>query len=332
MGFASPAVAAVLLSLGGWRLIFVLQLPLTALALLMGWNSLPSTRDKPERIRTDFAGVALLTLVTVASLVGLTQIGVRGLFAGACGAATVLLLAAYWRHSGRHPEPVLERQHISRWPLRGVHLASGLVLAAGLAADNYLPLYVQLARGRSPGFSAFSVVFLTVGWTVASIVFAKFLSGWREANVVALGACILLPALAAVGLSIGFDAPLALVFAAFFAVGMSIGFVSTAGLTLIQSASEAGEMGRVNAAHQFLRTLAITYGVALGGAILLYVVDLRVGDVEIVRSVLAGEDVAVAGATGAAVGDGLVWVVVAAFVLGAGCLAAALSLRRRTGA
>lgn len=330
MGFGGPAFAAGLLSLGGWRMIFIVQLPLTALALLMGWSALPSTRDRPQPIRTDAVGVLLLTLVTVLSLVGLAQIGVRGWLASACGLATILLLAGYWRHSDRHDDPVLERQHVSRWPLGWVHLSAGLILAAGLAADNYLPLYVQLSRGHSPAFAAFSVVFLTVGWTIASIVFARALVNWREADVVMLGAAMLLPSLAAAGAAIALEAPLWVLFGAFFVIGLSIGFVSTAGLTLIQSASDEREMGRVNAAHQFLRTLSITYGVALGGAVLLYVVARRVGDVELIRKVLSGEEVAVAAATGDAVQDGLVWVVVAASVLGVGCLAAALALRRST--
>ena len=59
-----------------------------------------------------------------------------------------------------------------------------------------------------------------------------------------------------------------------------IGFVSTAGFTLLQGGSDESEMGRVNAAHQFIRTLCITYGVAIGGAVLLFVVDRRAGDVE----------------------------------------------------
>ncbi len=84
---------------------------------------------------------------------------------------------------------------------------------------------------------------------------------------------------------------LPIIFAAFFFMGTSIGFVSTSGLTLLQASAADNEMGRVNSAHQFVRTLCITYGVAVGGAILLLVVDRQTGDVEAVRDVLGGEDV-----------------------------------------
>jgi hypothetical protein len=89
-------------------------------------------------------------------------------------------------------------------------------------------------------------------------------------------------------------------------------------------------MGRVNAAHQFVRTLCITYGVALGGAILLFVVDLQVGDVEAVREVLSGEDLALGSQTRDAIGDGLAWIHVVTGIVGVACLLVALSLVRRT--
>ncbi len=330
MGFGGPAIAAGFLALSGWRLIFVAQLPLTVVALVMGWNALPSTRDRPQRVSVDGVGVALLAGGTFMSLIGLAQSGVRWWLAVLAGVLTLLLLWLYWSHSGRRVEPVLEQRHVVRHPLLWVHLTSGLVLSAGLAADNYLPLYVQVSRGRSAEFAAFSVAFLAIGWTLASFIYARALSRWPQSKVILMGATMLLPSLVLVGVSIAVAAPLWLVFAAFFMVGACVGLVSTAGLTLIQVSSEDSEMGRVNAAHQFLRTLAITYGVAMGGAVLLLVVDLRIGDVEIVRDVLAGEDVAVGPATGDAVQAGLVWVVAAAGVLAVACVVSARNLHSRT--
>ncbi|MGI9621307.1 MAG: MFS transporter [Acidimicrobiales bacterium] len=330
MGFGGPAIAAAVLAIEGWRLIFIAQLPITALALAAGWNALPSTREKPQRIRIDFPGVALLTVATLLMLIALGQIGVRNWLAVVAGVLAVVALALYWYFSGRAKNPVLERQHITRFPLGWVHLTAGLVLAAGLAADNYLPLYVQVTRGHSEVFAAFSVTFLTVGWTIASFVYARVLAHWPEYRVILLGATMLIPSLAVAGIPIALNAPLWIIFTGFFAVGLSIGFVSTAGLTLIQHSSEASEMGRVNAAHQFLRTLGITYGVALGGAVLLLVVDNRIGDVEVVRSVLAGDDMSVGSATADAVQAGLFWATVAGGVLGVGCLIAARALAARS--
>jgi MFS family permease len=330
MGFGGPAVAGALLTLGDWRSIFLFQLPLTALALAVGWRSLPSTRDRATPVRMDWTGVGLLSLLTLASLVAVSEIGSRWWLVGVGVVITIGTATAYWRHSGRVDDPVLLREHLTRFPLRWVHVTSGLVLIAGLATDNYLPLYVQTTRGRSEGLAAFSLVFLTVGWTVGSVAFSRLLGRWRESDVILLGATMIVPATALSGTAIALDWPLGMVFGGFAVVGLSIGFVSTAGLTLLQSASEQTEMGRVNSAHQFIRTLCITYGVALGGAVLLLVVDRRVGDIDAVRDVLAGKDVELGAATSRAIGGGLAWTTLLAFGVAICCLAAARRLAVRS--
>ena len=331
LGFGGPAITAGLLALAGWRMIFVVQLPITALALAAGWRTLPSTRDRPQRIVMDFRGILLVTALVVISLLAVSQSGVRWWFTGVGTAAAIVLGAVFWAHAGRTDNPLVEREHITRFPLKRVHITSGLVLIAGLAADNYLPLYMQTTRGRSESFAAFSVLFLTVGWTSAAFVVSRLLEHrWREADAILLGSLILVPAVTLGGVGVASDWPIPVIFAAFFFMGNAIGFVSTSGLTLLQSAAADTEMGRVNSAHQFVRTICITYGVAIGGAILLFVVDRQVGDVEEVRDALGGEEITTSGPTLTAIRDGLAWVHVFSGIVAIGCVAAASVLWRQT--
>ena len=331
MGFGGPVITAGLLAVAGWRMIFVIQLPITAVALVAGWRTLPSTRAKPQRIVVDTPGVALIAGLVAASLLGVSQIGVRWWLAGVGVAVSIALGAAFWSHSGRADQPLVAREHITRFPLKRIHITSGLVLIAGLAADNYLPLYMQTTRGRSESFAAFSVLFLTVGWTAAAFVVSRMLErGWREADAILLGASIMVPAVALGGIGVALTWPLPIIFGAFFLMGAAIGFVSTSGLTLLQSRADVAEMGRVNSAHQFVRTLCITYGVAIGGAILLLVVDRQTGDVEVVRDALGGDDITTSQATLDAVRDGLAWVHVFSGVVALACLWAATVLWRMT--
>lgn len=328
MGFGGPVVTAGLLALGSWRMIFVVQLPITALALAAGWRTLPSTRDRPERIATDARGIALVSVLVGASLIAVAQVGVRWWLAGITAALAFAAGALFWRHTGRADQPLVDRAHITRFPLKRVHITAGLVLIAGLAADNYLPLYMQTTRGRSESFAAFSVLFLTVGWTAAAFVVSRLLERWHESDLILIGSLIMLPALAVAGSGVALTWPIGVIFGGFFAMGCSIGFVSTSGLTLLQSSADESEMGRVNAAHQFVRTICITYGVAVGGAILLLVVDRQVGDVEVVRDALGGEDVVASGPTLDAIRDGLAWVHVFSGAVALACVAAAVTLWR----
>lgn len=330
MGFGGPAITAGLLAVAGWRMVFIIQLPITALALAAGWRTLPSTRDRPQRIVMDGYGIALIAGLVAASLLTVSQIGVRWWLVGVGCATAILLGGAFWSHSGRADEPLVARTHITRFPLKRIHVTSGLVLIAGLAADNYLPLYMQTTRGRSESFAAFSVLFLTVGWTTAAVIVSRLLERWHESDAILFGSIVMLPAVALAGIGVALTWPLVVIFGAFFFMGISIGFVSTSGLTLLQSSADDNEMGRVNSAHQFVRTICITYGVAIGGAILLLVVDRQTGDVEAVRDVLGGEDVTTSTATLDAVRDGLAWVHVFSGIAALACVAAASQLWRNS--
>ena len=328
MGFGGPVVTAGLLAIGSWRMIFIVQLPITALALAAGWRTLPSTRQRPQRVVMDGAGIALIAALVATSLLAVSQIGVRWWLTAAAAAAAIALGTAFWIHIGRAEDPLVHREHITRFPLERIHVTSGLVLVAGLAADNYLPLYMQTTRGRSESFAAFSVLFLTVGWTTAAFVVTRLLDRSHASDAILLGAALMLPAVAIAGLGVALGWPITVIFLGFFLMGGSIGFVSTSGLTLLQSSAADHEMGRANSAHQFVRTLSITYGVAVGGAILLLVVDRRTGNVEAVRDVLGGEGAIMSQSTLDAIGDGLAWVHVFSAVMGAACLVAAVTLWR----
>jgi MFS family permease len=330
IGFGGPAIVAGLLAVGSWRLVFLLQIPLTAVALATGWRTLPSTRDRPAPVRVDGTGVVLVATLVMSSLLGVAQIGVRWWLAGVLLAVSVSAGALYWRHSGRVAAPLVSRDHLRRFPLRRIHVTSGLILTAGLAADNYLPLYVRTVRGWSESSAAFSVLFLTVGWTVGAIAASRLLDRRGEADLILTGAILAIPSIIVAGIAVNASWSLVVLFSAFGTVGLAIGLVSTSGLTLLQSSSNVEEMGRTNSAHQFIRTLSITYGVAMGGAVLLWVVDARAGDVEVVRELLSGEEVRASQTTLDAIREGFVAVHVFSAVVAVGCLVAALVLWRQT--
>lgn len=329
MGFGGPAIAGALLAIGDWRAIFLVQLPITALALVVGWNSLPEATPDAVRARFDRGGVALLTIVTLASLVAVSEFGDRWDIVAVGVVISGVAGALYWRHAGRTAEPVLERRHIAGFPAWAVHAVVAITFTAGLALDNYLPIYVQVNRGADESAAAFTLAFLAIGWTTGSVVYSRRFVQYRSAAVMLGGTLLLSASCAAAGLAIAGDLHLAAVFAAYTFVGLGIGTVSTSALNWLQASSPQSEMGRVSSAHQFLRQLAITYGVAIGGAVLLFVVAGRVDDVDVVRDALAGEDVELGEGAGSAIGAGLAAVAIMSAVLAAcGSAVAALVLRR----
>ena len=106
-----PTVGALLVTAGGWRWVFFVNLPIGATALLLGRAVLPA--PPPDRTRTapDYLG-ALLVFVALGGLVlGLTEgpswgWGSAGVVACLAGAAVIGV--AFLARCGRHPEPVLD--------------------------------------------------------------------------------------------------------------------------------------------------------------------------------------------------------------------------------
>ncbi|NNE11204.1 MAG: MFS transporter, partial [Ilumatobacter sp.] len=89
MGFGGPVITAGLLTVAGWRMIFVVQLPITAVALAAGWRTLPSTRERPARIVMDGRGIAMIAALVVTSLLAVSQIGVEWWLSGLGAAAAI---------------------------------------------------------------------------------------------------------------------------------------------------------------------------------------------------------------------------------------------------
>ena len=76
LGLGGPVLAGALLELSGWRLIFVVQLPITALALAMGWKRLPDAVDNSDekKLNFDLTGITLLSICIIASLIAVSEL------------------------------------------------------------------------------------------------------------------------------------------------------------------------------------------------------------------------------------------------------------------
>ena len=248
-------------------------------------------------------------------------------------AATAVLAISvplYVRWSRRTPDPVVRLPHLLEDRYRTVHLTSMAVLAGGVGANSFLPLYLRTARGQSAGLAAFGVLFLTIGWSTSAYISSRLQDRWRGEWVSLLGSSIATPGIVFAAACIHLDAPVGVVYAAFFWVGSGVGMVTSTGAALLQSRTIHAEMGRLNAAHQFLRTLAITFGIAAVGAITLAVVDARTGDVETVRELLSGDEVIASAALLESIGDGYtIAIAVMAVVVTASVPAAVRLVRTR---
>ncbi len=294
LGVAGPAIAAILVSTTGWRGVLLINVPVASFALWMGRTTLPGRQEGALETKLDTKGLILVTVLTAGAL-GATAGSIPALVVGT--AVVALTAIGYLAHARRIPDPVVRLRHLSDKRFRYIHMAASAAMAGGLGLDAFLPLYVRGARGQGIGIAAFSVLFLTIGWSSAAIMASRLQDRLTGEQVMLIGTLVVSPAAALAALAIATNAPLPLIFTVLVFVGGGIGTITNSGLAVLQSRADTSEMGRVGSAHQFLRTLAITYGTAVTGLVVFAVVGSRIGDVELVRDLLGSDNALVDPAT-----------------------------------
>lgn len=216
---------------------------------------------------------------------------------------------------------------VTTTPYGHLAAAASLTLAAvgGLAA--FLPVYVRGARGASASTAAWSVLWMTIGWTMAANVAGRITDRFNERTVLRVGAVIGPLAIGAAWLAVSSQAPLPVVFACYFFMGTSVGTVTNAALQQVRRAVAGESAGRATSAHAFVRTMGLSIGTGLFGGVILGVVATRITDIGAVRSALAGEAAELAGPATVALGDGFAVAHLAALVLMMMAVFAAFRLR-----
>lgn len=311
MGVAGPAVAAFILTFLSWEWIFYANLPLGLIALGAGWKVFPGPFGEAAG-RFDLKGSLLLAAMTLASLFAVDSLGLRSLVWLALATGAVLV---YVRHVRQVASPVVRPIHIAPQPYRGLALSTALLLTGTFAMSTYIPLYVRAGLEGSPALTAWSVLPLTVGWTVGAVVSSRLADRHSESWIVLLGFLVGMPSLASAWLAVTANVSIYATFAVFFTSGVGVGMSTNAALTLLRAVTRTAQVGRVVSAHLFARNQGFTFGSAIGGAVLLLVVGMRLGDVELVRELIASPRGGGPAGAAAAVRSGFAVTVAAGFGL-----------------
>ncbi len=299
LGFAGPAIAAALLQIGSWRWIFLLMAPLSLAALVAGWRNLPGPVE-PSPLRVDWISVGLLVVAVGALLGTVSNLSSTSLVLAVLTLAAGALL---WKRMAR-PGSLLDRRFIAEHPYRHLSAVASLTLVAMMGLSAYLPVYVRGARGASASAAAWSVLWLTIGWTVAANIAGRATDRVHEASVLRIGALAGLPAIGAAWAAVAMEAPLPVIYACYFAMGLSVGTVTNICLQMVRLAVSDNLAGRATSAHAFARTVGMSVGAGLAGGVILATVAASLGDISSVREALAGEATGLAGGAAAALARG----------------------------
>jgi EmrB/QacA subfamily drug resistance transporter len=147
-----PVVGGLILQNLHWSWIFLVNVPIGALAFFLGWRLVPHT-DSGEAGRLDVLGLALLSAGSAALVYGLSGLG----SGDALGSTKVLLPvlagvvlgAVFCLHALRAQRPLLDVRLYANRVFAGASFTTFGVGAALFGAMILVPLYYQEVRGQS---------------------------------------------------------------------------------------------------------------------------------------------------------------------------------------
>jgi EmrB/QacA subfamily drug resistance transporter len=266
----APAIGGAITTYLSWRWIFVINLPLGAVAMVAALRLVPDVRATKQR-PLDWAGFCLSALGMVVFVGGLESVtgGGAALWRtlGALVVGGALLLFA-GRHLLRTAQPLVRLQVLRIVTFRVMVLGGSLFRMANAAAPFLLPLLFQEAFGWSPLRAGLVIIPIFVGNIGIKPFTTRLMRrfGFKATLIVSNLASGLALALCA---TFGAHTPLVLVVIVLLAVGIfrSIGFTVYNTLYLADIARD--EMNNANTLASTVQQLTMGLGVAVG-AIALY--------------------------------------------------------------
>lgn len=147
-----PVIGGLLVSGLGWRWIFFLNLPVAAIAAIIGAVTLPHHEHPTSVGKADIAGPVLLALCMVCLVCPLLTANDRGWtdpFILTCFAVAVLALIAFLVVESRLVHPILDLRLFARPRFLGTQIGSFTVQGSVFGLFVYLSIYLQDHLGYS---------------------------------------------------------------------------------------------------------------------------------------------------------------------------------------
>jgi EmrB/QacA subfamily drug resistance transporter len=256
-----------------WSMIFWINLPLGALALLMTNRVLKRLPRHERPHRLDISGAALMVAAAVALLLALSWGGSHYRWAsvqilGLVGASALLWALFVWRLM-KAPEPFIPLSMV-REPVVGAIVVAGFFgIGTIIGLSIFVPLYMELVLGQSASASGLVLIAFLSGATIGSLLAGRLLSRldrYKRVPMVGLPLGIAMLAIFAIWpdrFSVTEVAAL-LVFG-----GLGMGTLYPTTTVIIQNAVLPHQLGTATGTLNFFRQLGGAIVVAVFGAIVL---------------------------------------------------------------
>ncbi len=264
-----PALGGLFSEYGSWRWIFLINLPLGAVAL---WALHRRFTEKvPRRTHElDYRGAVLLTVGCSLLILGLLEGGTAWAWRSATSAvvlgSALVLLVLFVRVERVAAEPVLPLWVFQRRVLIGGNLVAVLVGMLLVGLSSYVPTYVQHVLDTGAVAAGFALGALTIGWPIAASLSGRVYLRIGFRNTALVGA-VFAGAGGVLTARLGAQASVWDVAATMFLTGLGMGFIGSPTIVAIQSVVDWDRRGVVTATNMFCRSMGSALGAAAFGAI-----------------------------------------------------------------
>ena len=266
-----PVVGGWLTQHYGWRSVFLVNLPLGALAVALVAR-LDAQPVRGARLQFDVWGTILFAAVIAPTLLALERaqrfslsaLPLVALLVACAGIALVALL----RQERRAPSPLLPVQMFRQPGIWRTDLLAACVAAQTVSMVSFLPMYLEVVRGEGAEHSGLLLLPLTVGVAVGSLFGGRSIARTgRTAIMPSIGLAISTAILLCVALFAPLLGNLSLI-VALSVLALASGPTMPVVQMTVQVVAGPKFLGAAAASVQFSRSVGAAFGTALVGAVL----------------------------------------------------------------
>ncbi|HVA92640.1 MAG TPA: MDR family MFS transporter [Chloroflexota bacterium] len=255
-----------ILSITGWRWVFLVNVPIGFVALVVVWHTLNLPHVRREA-RIDWFGSVALIVCLIPLLIVAEEGETWGWSSGwalVCYAIGLIGLALFLAAAIRMGDDALIPLRFFRNSVfslcSGVALVVGMGMFGGLSV---LPLYLQIVKGASPTESGLLLLPLTGGLMTASIVSGQLISRTGRYKIFPMFGAALMTVALVIMHFIGADTPLwqTGIYTALF--GLGVGNLMQPITLATQNAMPPRDIGVATSSSAFFRQMGGTLGTAV---------------------------------------------------------------------
>ncbi|MEW2631741.1 MFS transporter [Streptomyces sp. NPDC048389] len=279
---AGPAVGGLLAGYADWRWIFLINLPVGAVALflILRYFTEPARPARATRPRVDWAGALCVFAAGALLLTALVQGGIAWPWLSAPSLAllggSAVLVAATVAVERRAAEPIIPGWVWRRRTIAAVNLALGALGLLIVAPTVFLPTYAQSVLGLGPIAAGFVLSVMTLSWPVSAALSDRVYTriGFRRCAMLGSGFAMLILLAFPLLPFPGEPWQPALIM---LLLGAALGLFQLPLIVGVQSTVGWSERGTTTASVLFCRQVGQSLGAALFGAVANAVLVSRLG-------------------------------------------------------